>query len=290
MQARWLVLVCAATLGCSGELGGSSTPEEPERVDAGKDAGSQPTKDAGLPDSAASDAGAEAEASQPEPTPTNDSVFVDQTIPSRVSVGENFTVSVTMRNIGTTTWSGGHFLGAEGPRDNEVWGTNRISLAAGASVAPGDSYTFSHSLTAPAAPGSTPMQWRMLQESVEWFGEFTSQVAVEVEDLRPDPGPEALEIVKKNRALYGTPMTQSELIECLRQIARDLNAANLPGGPFGVLVKPSGHNCEGYSCDIICSGQDAQQRQWDVFVDNENLAGPVWSEVSNIAIRPCEIL
>ena len=75
-----------------------------------------------------------------------------------------------------------------------------------------------------------------------------------------------------------------------RAIAVNLNAEGIEGGPFGVLVKTTGNNCLGYSCDIICSGQGDEQRQWDVFVASEETADPVWREVlGGIAIRPCEI-
>jgi YD repeat-containing protein len=46
-------------------------------------------------------------------------------------------------------------------------------------VLPGQSFTFSFNMTAPATPGSYTTDWRMLQENVEWFGStLTMQVSV----------------------------------------------------------------------------------------------------------------
>jgi hypothetical protein len=85
-------------------------------------------------------------------------------------------------------------------------------------------------------------------------------------------------------------MGPTEIVEFLRQVSRDLNRAGISGGPFGILVKPSGHNCHGYSCDIICSGNGGGQRQWDVIVDAGGTSGITWSEVGpGLTVRPCEI-
>lgn len=100
--------------------------------------------------------------------------------------------------------------------------------------------------------------------------------------------PEA--IVTCNRARYIGYMDASQLLEMLRQTARDLTAAAISPGGFGVLVKTGGHNCHGYSCDIICAGNGSGQRQWDVLGDVDGAQFPMWSEVppQNVTVRPCE--
>jgi RHS repeat-associated protein len=60
-----------------------------------------------------------------------------------------------------------YMLGAQNPQDNRLWNSGRVAL--GATVAPGQQYTFSIPVVAPA-PGSYGMQWRMLREGAEWFG------------------------------------------------------------------------------------------------------------------------
>jgi hypothetical protein len=47
-------------------------------------------------------------------------------------------------------------------------------------VTPGQDYEFSFTITAPATPGLYQFQWRMVQESVEWFGEFSPLVGISV--------------------------------------------------------------------------------------------------------------
>jgi hypothetical protein len=86
-------------------------------------------------------------------------------------------------------------------------------------------------------------------------------------------------------------MNSSQIVAFMKAVADALNRNGIPGGRFGLLLKPSGNNCEGYSCDIICSGQGGGQRQWDILTDVEGAQGPMWSELpsSHIAVRVCEI-
>ena len=98
-----------------------------------------------------------------------------------------------------------------------------------------------------------------------------------------------LGIVECRRAQFGN-INDEDLPEFLSLIAFDLNRANVPGGPWGILQKDVGTNCEGYSCDIICSGQGDDQNQFDVLQDAEGDASPMWSEHSEIVVRFCEII
>ena len=101
--------------------------------------------------------------------------------------------------------------------------------------------------------------------------------------------PEA--IVACERRKFGR-MSSSQLVTFLRQVARSLNANGISGRPFGVLRKGSGHNCAGYSCDIVCAGQGSSQRQWDVLADAEGSQTPTWNgpmRPPNIRIDACEI-
>lgn len=96
-------------------------------------------------------------------------------------------------------------------------------------------------------------------------------------------------IVECERAKFGH-MSSSQTVTFLRAVARSLNASGIGGGPFGILVKTSGSNCDGYSCDIICAGNGGSQRQWDVMIDSDGAQIPVWDgPLSTIAVRPCEI-
>jgi hypothetical protein len=87
----------------------------------------------------------------------------------------------------------------------------------------------------------------------------------------------ALGIVQCRRSQYGTPMSSSQLVSLLRGVATDLNAARIAPGSFGLLRKTGGFNCQGFSCDIICSGQGDGQQQFDVLSDSDFTAGATWS-------------
>jgi MIR domain-containing protein/PASTA domain-containing protein len=112
----------------------------------------------------------------------NDASFVAQTPPVAIEVGQSQTMRVTMRNVGTAVWSAdtGHRLGSQPPEDDQkpIWGRSRVDVVG--SVAPGQDAAFSFDLTAATTRGPAPVQWRMLQEAVGWFGDLTPMVAVNV--------------------------------------------------------------------------------------------------------------
>jgi Ig-like domain-containing protein len=159
----------------------------------------------------------------------NNAVFVDQSVPAAMNPGQQIDVTISMQNTGTATWSvaSEHKLGAQNPQDNSTWGFNRVVLEVGDSIEPGQSKTFSFQVTAPANPGVYNFQWRMLQESVEWFGEFSPNVIVTV-------GTQNITVCEAARALAGTQTDASGVI----QTCIDNSAANaiveLPAGIYRI--------------------------------------------------------
>jgi hypothetical protein len=98
-----------------------------------------------------------------------------------------------------------------------------------------------------------------------------------------------LTIVECERAKYGF-MSSGQIVDFLISTTRSLNRNGIAGGPFGILRKGGGHNCNGYSCDIVCSGSGGGQRQWDVLSDAEGAQAPVWRQVSGpIRSDVCEV-
>ena len=97
-------------------------------------------------------------------------------------------------------------------------------------------------------------------------------------------------IVQCERAKYGF-MNAAQIVEFLAAVADSLNRNGIEGGRFGLLIKESGNQCNGYSCDIICSGNGSGQRQWDVLSDVDGTQGPMWAELdwSHIQVRTCQI-
>jgi len=115
-------------------------------------------------------------------------LFVTQSLPILAVMisGRTYGVSVTMRNTGVETWTAaaGVKLGSQSPQDNTTWGISRVALPG--PVAPGETVTFSFTVTAPSVTQTTTasFQWRMVKEFVEWFGEFTPHVAVQIVSLK----------------------------------------------------------------------------------------------------------
>lgn len=113
----------------------------------------------------------------PTPSPVNNAAFVSYGGPTSVAANQVFSVPITMRNTGTTTWTIGanYKLGAL----NAFWGIGRAtwSFVNGAPstgpVPPNSTATFVFNATAPGSPGTYAMAWQMLIEGVAWFGETT---------------------------------------------------------------------------------------------------------------------
>lgn len=112
--------------------------------------------------------------------PFNNAQFVSQSVPTTMTAGTTYQVSVTMGNLGNRTWTGqeGFTLGSRNPDENGIWGTNRVALWR--DNLPGALITFTFNVTAPAAPGSYNFQWGMLQEGVQWFGPPTDNLVINV--------------------------------------------------------------------------------------------------------------
>ncbi|MBI4086059.1 MAG: hypothetical protein HY433_02350, partial [Candidatus Liptonbacteria bacterium] len=115
---------------------------------------------------------------------TNSAQFVSQSVPATMIAGQQYPVSITMKNIGTNTWSpignqtNAYRLRSENPVDNNAWGTTRAELPN--TVPAGGQVTINFTVTAPSAPGNYNFRWRMIQEGVQAFGFFTQNVAVGV--------------------------------------------------------------------------------------------------------------
>ncbi len=154
-----------------------------------------------------------------------DALFVAETVPGKMSAGETTTVSVTMRNIGTATWTAADAfkLGSQNPQDGSTWGTGRVELGGSDSIAPGQAKTFSFQVTAPSSPGVYSFQWRMLKEGVEWFGDFTAYRPVVV-------GGGSVVVCEALRDLAGTGVDATPALRtCI---------AGMPAG--GILELPAG--------------------------------------------------
>ena len=98
-----------------------------------------------------------------------------------------------------------------------------------------------------------------------------------------------LAILQCRRNQFGAHMSDSQLVAFLKGSASDITRLGTAGGPWGILEKTSGANCEGFSCDILCLGNGSGQVQRDVLIDAEGAQTPTWgSPIGSPAIRPCQ--
>lgn len=107
----------------------------------------------------------------------NDAKFIEQSVPLAIRSGSTARVTVTMANIGTSSWdpARNYRLGSQNPQDNTIWGTHRIELPQ--IVAPGRRVSFAFEIPAPSAAGAI-FQWQMVQDGVGWFGALTDAVRI----------------------------------------------------------------------------------------------------------------
>ncbi|MBL9103744.1 MAG: hypothetical protein JNL82_22560 [Myxococcales bacterium] len=112
--------------------------------------------------------------------PGNVSRFVDQTVPAQVEAGSQFEATFRFRNLGTTAWASAmqHNLGSQAPQDNGTWGTGRVALPGRTN--PGQIVEVPAVLTAPAEVGVYPMQWKLVHDGAEWFGDLSTELMIEV--------------------------------------------------------------------------------------------------------------
>ncbi|NMB76576.1 MAG: DNRLRE domain-containing protein [Myxococcales bacterium] len=113
--------------------------------------------------------------------PTHRASFASQSPPpASMVIGQRAPVEVRFVNQGYDDWTpaAGYALGSQSPPDNTTWGFSRIALPA--TVSHGGTAVFSAQVTAPASPGSYTFQWRMVQEGVDWFGDTSPAVQVQV--------------------------------------------------------------------------------------------------------------
>jgi hypothetical protein len=111
--------------------------------------------------------------------------FISQSVPTLMAPSQTTSTTVTMKNTSCdTTWIAGGAnpfrLGSQNPQDNVRWGTGRVNLSG--NVAPGATYpfTFTFTITAPATPNPYNFQWRMVEDGVAWFGDYSTNAVINV--------------------------------------------------------------------------------------------------------------
>jgi hypothetical protein len=118
--------------------------------------------------------------------PAYQAIFISQSVPTTMYAGATYNVNLTFRNLGTNPWSCNDdiYLGSQMPQDNLNWGIGRVPMQDGVVVSRPDDYTFTFNVTAPLTPKIYNFQWQMLKEGVQWFGDYSTNVRVNV--IAPD--------------------------------------------------------------------------------------------------------
>ena len=97
-------------------------------------------------------------------------------------------------------------------------------------------------------------------------------------------------IVQCERAKYSGHMSHGEMYNFVVAVVQSLNRNGIGGGPFGLLRKTGGTNCNGYSCDVVCAGQGGGQRQYDILSDIDGAQTPKFDgPLPTIRVDVCEI-
>jgi hypothetical protein len=115
------------------------------------------------------------------PYRANDAQFVSQSVPTSMTAGQTYGITLTFSNTGSSTWntSGGYKL-AIAPSGSTTWAATRLPIKSGTNAGPGASAIFSGNVYAPLVPGTYNMQWQPMQEGVTVFGAQSAPVAVTV--------------------------------------------------------------------------------------------------------------
>jgi YD repeat-containing protein len=104
--------------------------------------------------------------------------YISQSIPTTMTRGQTYSVTVQMKNTGNASWTAGkaYSLGSQNPGDNTTWGMNRVAVPG--TVAPGQTATFVFNVTAPGSVNPINFQWRMVRDGYTWFGDIAPNVVV----------------------------------------------------------------------------------------------------------------
>ena len=94
--------------------------------------------------------------------------YVSDDIPAQLAPGETRQVHIAFRDKGVV-WNEAHAirLGAVGDSDPFSAATRYVISG---DIAPGSTYTFTLSFTAPTTPGNYVTDWQMVRDGVTWFG------------------------------------------------------------------------------------------------------------------------
>ncbi|WP_408001807.1 NBR1-Ig-like domain-containing protein [Massilia sp. SM-13] len=115
-------------------------------------------------------------------TGTYGAKYISSSIPTAMVLGNSYAVSFTYKNTGFATWNPGEGFAAAilYISDQAAW--TSYTPTVDYPVAPGQSYTFTTTVT-PIKAGAQPLRWKMFLSGCCWFGDETPATPVAVENL-----------------------------------------------------------------------------------------------------------
>lgn len=122
----------------------------------------------------------------------NDSLFISDTIPDKMTVGKTYRVSITLKNTGITNWVAttlggiGNYCLATDVNNNSngplfLNGANRVVFTSGTSISPNSITTVAFQMEAPTTAGTYELNFKMLKEQATWFGDILERNIVVLE-------------------------------------------------------------------------------------------------------------
>ncbi len=176
----------------------------------------------------------------------NAAAFISQDVPTLLAPGATALATVTLRNIGTNTWTEAtkHRLCSINPIDNGIWNLRRAYL--GAPVPPAALYTFTFAIRAPSTPGTYNFQWMMVQETIERFEARTPNVVITVSANVPvaplftvQPASKTAGIGQTTTLTATATGTPAPTLQWQAQAPATVTFTNIPGANAATYTTPS---------------------------------------------------
>lgn len=203
-----------------------------------------------------------------DPSQMHATFISSSAVPTGVTTGQSFSVSVTFQNTGQCAWvygagPGGYRLGAQNPENNCTWAVGcpgRKDLAPGEVVNPGQSKTFVINAIAPSTPGPYGWGWRLVREGVNWFGTPTNPTFLTIDVVAaapPPPPPTVGSFTVSSQARWSDDPPATLTWSCTNSTSASIASDPTGGGSWGSL-SPSGSlsvnpPAGGYTYTLTCS-------------------------------------
>jgi hypothetical protein len=181
----------------------------------------------------------------------HDAVMTNHSGPTNMLVNATGQFTVTVTNSGNTTWTSAfHKLGI---KDNAGQDIKYVSLSR--DVAPGESYTFSSYLSAPANPGTTSFKWQMYWQvqtgggGVNWYGQEGQSDPITVVDHL------SLQVERTSSLVVGQPFSISWATKSAARM--DYSCTNTAGA-----MPATGSSTEGLPMNAVGGIQGIVPEAW----------------------------